>query len=893
MVEEKILVVDCDSSGSVNLIEKLLSSSGYEILTAEDGRGALEIARSQELSLLLLDFQLPDISGLDILRWLSEYHIRIPVILMTNRDTVQIPVDAFRLGVLDCLSKPINGEMLKQAIKRALAPFRLQREKERLITQLEDQVSWIKVRSEVIKSITSTLNLDDVLRRIVESGVHITGAEEGFLALLDRENGQLYLRAVKNIDEDKSKTIRLPIEDTLIGEVINSRRAYRTERPAEAPLLKLSTGFLVRSLLYVPLISKGRTLGVLAVINHNSYESFTLRDEELLTSLADYAAVALENASLYEQSQQEIIERKRVEQALRESEERYALAVRGANDGLWDWDLRSNQIYFSPRWKTMLGYADDAIGNSPREWWGRIHPEDSERVKLTITSHLKGISNHFESEHRMLHKDGTYRWMLSRGLAVCGPDGSAVRMSGSQSDITDRKVAEEKLLHDAFYDTLTGLPNRALFMDRLKYAIEHFKRRKDDLFAVLFLDLDRFKDINDSLGHMVGDELLIEIAKLLRGGLRATDMVARFGGDEFVILLDDIEAMEDAKRIADWIQQELKSLTYMFEHEFYITTSIGIVSSTVNYQRAEEVLRDADIAMYSAKARGKARYAVFDPSMRERIMNRLALETDLRQSIENQELWIEYQPIVSLKDGCLRGFEALVRWQHPERGPLLPGDFISLAEDTGLIIAIDRWVLHNACRQLRLWQIQYPMEPPLTMNVNLSGKQIVQPDLIQEVKNVLEETGLNPNTLKLEITESVIMENNEITSEAFKKLNEVGVQIQIDDFGTGYSSLGYLHKFPVNALKVDRSFVQRLGVNGQDPDIVGTVLTLAHDLGMEAVAEGMETNEQMQKLKELGCEYGQGFIISKPLVRDRAEALIRRILEVGPAEWSEKVLKVD
>lgn len=541
----------------------------------------------------------------------------------------------------------------------------------------------------------------------------------------------------------------------------------------------------------------------------------------------------------------------------------------------------------------MLGYAEDEMGDSPREWWSRIHPEDSERVKLTITSHLKGISSHFESEHRMLHKDGTYRWMLSRGLAVCGPDGSVVRMAGSQSDITDRKVAEEKLLHDAFYDTLTGLPNRALFMDRLKYAIEHVKRRKDDLFAVLFLDLDRFKDINDSLGHMVGDELLIEIAKMLRGGLRATDMVARFGGDEFVILLDDIESMDTAKRIADWVQQELKSLTYSSEHEFFISTSIGIVSSAMNYQRAEEVLRDADIAMYSAKAHGKARYAVFDPSMRERIMNRLALETDLRQSIENHELWIEYQPIISLKNGCLSGFEALVRWQHPERGLLLPGDFISLAEDTGLIIAIDRWVLRQACHQLRLWQIKYPQDPPLTMNVNLSGKQIVQPDLIQEVKNILEETGLKANTLKLEITESVVMENNEITSQAFKKLNQVGVQIQIDDFGTGYSSLGYLHKFPVNALKVDRSFVQRLGVNGNDPDIVGTVLTLAHDLGMEAVAEGMETDEQLQKLKDLGCEYGQGYIVSEPLGRDQAEELIRKGIEEGMVDRPEKVPGAD
>jgi diguanylate cyclase (GGDEF)-like protein/PAS domain S-box-containing protein len=387
---------------------------------------------------------------------------------------------------------------------------------------------------------------------------------------------------------------------------------------------------------------------VLSVDNRDSMVPFRDIDEAMLTSLADYAAVAIENASLYHKSQLEISERRRVEQALRESEARYALAVRGANEGLWDWNLKTNTIFYSPRWITMIGCSDGEIGNDPQEWFSRIHPDDIEQIKLDILAHIRGVTSHFENEHRMKHKDGSFRWMLSRGIAVFDGGGVAVRMAGSLADITSRKTAEQKLIYDALHDALTGLPNRTLFMDRLSYAVERAKRLPDYFFAVLFLDLDRFKDINDSLGHLMGDNLLIETSKLLSKQLRSTDTVARFGGDEFVILLDDIGDIREATKIADRIQKDLSTSLNLTGQNVFITTSIGIVMSATGYDRPEDVLRDADIAMYRAKANGKARYEIFDTTMRERIIYRLGLEADLRQAIEQDHLVIYYQPIVSL-----------------------------------------------------------------------------------------------------------------------------------------------------------------------------------------------------------------------------------------------------
>jgi diguanylate cyclase (GGDEF)-like protein/PAS domain S-box-containing protein len=587
--------------------------------------------------------------------------------------------------------------------------------------------------------------------------------------------------------------------------------------------------------------------------------------------------VELEEANRKLQSQ--MAELESIQRALEESEERFALAAQGANDGIWDWDLRSDRVYYSSRWKSMLGYDNDEISGGKEEWLDRVHPDDLGPVRNGLNSHLEGRTHHFESEHRMLHKDGSFRWVLSRGLAVRDESGTAYRLAGSQTDITERKTAEEQLLHDAFHDSLTGLPNRALFIDRLGRAIQRARRRENYQFAVLFLDLDRFKVINDSLGHSTGDQLLIGIARRLELFLRTIDTVARLGGDEFVILLEDMSQVEDATRVARRIQDELGLPFYMNEQKVFTTVSIGVVLSASNYDRPEEILRDADIAMYRAKALGRARYEVFESSMRTNALARLTLETDLRRAIGFQEFQVYYQPIMDLGANRLTGFEALVRWNHPERGLIPPDEFIPIAEESGLIIPIDWWVLRKAAEQLVAWQEEFPLDPPLTMSVNVSSQHFHQLDLVKQLENILELTGLDPRYLKLEITENVFMDSETEEVPGIVELRRLGIQLQIDDFGTGYSSLGYLQRFPIDTIKIDRSFVSRMGEDSTNAEIVRTILNLARELDMSTIAEGVETDDQLNQLKALACEFGQGFLISRPVDSEQAHQLIEQMLK--------------
>jgi diguanylate cyclase (GGDEF)-like protein/PAS domain S-box-containing protein len=566
-----------------------------------------------------------------------------------------------------------------------------------------------------------------------------------------------------------------------------------------------------------------------------------------------------------------------VENALRESEERYALAVRGANDGLWDWNLKTDKIYYAPRWKSMLGYEEHEIGDRPDEWFNRVHPDDVDRTRMDISAHVRRRSSHFISEHRIRHKDGTYRWVLCRGMAVWDESGNAVRMAGSISDITERKVAEERLLHDALHDTLTDLANRALFVDRLTQAIHRANRNPDYRFAVLFLDLDNFKDINDTIGHAVGDHLLIKVAEILRGGIRSVDTLARFGGDEFIILLDDIKEEQGVQRVAGWIKEQFKHPIKVDQHEVFVSASVGIVFSSAEYQKGEEIIRDADIAMYVAKNQGKSRSTVFQPSMRQRVVERLALETDLRRAVGNGELRIYYQPIANINTGQLVGFEALVRWQHPDKGLLAPDEFVALAEETGMIMAIDRWVMLEACQQIQTWNQMYTPAQDLTISVNISAKHIASSELREHIAYVLEMTNLPPQNLKLEVTELSLVDHNEITIDAFTRIKEMGVQIQIDDFGVGYSSLGYLSQFPVNALKIDQSFVNDIVSDRSQRDIIHTIIDLSDRLDIEVIAEGVETQEQLAELRRLGCNLGQGFLLATPMGPDDAEILLKDI----------------
>jgi diguanylate cyclase (GGDEF)-like protein len=432
---------------------------------------------------------------------------------------------------------------------------------------------------------------------------------------------------------------------------------------------------------------------------------------------------------------------------------------------------------------------------------------------------------------------------------------------------------KEHFRHAAFHDPLTGLPNRAMFTELLKAEIETSKRNKDHHFAVLFLDLDRFKNINDSLGHSHGDLLLVAFAQRLEKILRPVDTLARFGGDEFAILISAIHDATSAVRVAERIQSELSQPFELDKNSAFATASIGIALSSSGYDRSEDILRDADIAMYRAKENGKARYEMFDHDMHARAVTRLQLESDLRQAVEQKEFCIYYQPIIALDTGHLSGFEALVRWQHPRRGIVSPLDFIPVAEETGLIVPIGQWVLDEACRKVREWQLCSPPHRALSLSVNLSARQVAQPDLLDRIKEALEKSKLDSHYLKLEITESVVMENAEAAAQMFKQLRALGVQLSIDDFGTGYSSLSYLHRFPINYLKIDRSFVSRMTTE-DDNAIVKTIATLAQNLGMEVIAEGIETKDQYDQLKRLGCEFGQGFLFSPPLDTDGVQRLL-------------------
>jgi diguanylate cyclase (GGDEF)-like protein/PAS domain S-box-containing protein len=566
-----------------------------------------------------------------------------------------------------------------------------------------------------------------------------------------------------------------------------------------------------------------------------------------------------------------------VHKSLQESEERYALAARGANDGLWDWNLGTDEIYFSPRWGHMLGYLESECWSSPEQWFAQIHEKDVERVRAGIAAHCDGKTPEFVCEYRMRHKSGGYIWTLSRGIAVRDPHDKAIRIAGSQTDITEGKIV----------DPLTHLPNRLYFIDRLESAIETADQQ-DEVFAVLFVDLDQFKLVNDNFGHAAGDELLIDVAGRLRAGIRSSprrsgareSVVARIGGDEFAIFLGHIQHDTDTSTVAARLLERLAEPFYVEGRRLLVSASIGIALSSTG-STPEELLNNADTAMYYAKSNGKARFEFFNEGLRKQVVTRFETETDLRKAIDAQQLVIHYQPIVSAIDHHIRGFEALVRWNHPERGLVQPGEFIPIAEGSELIVLLGRWVLRESCRQMAEWQKSLAPDPALTISVNVSARQLSDSRLVEDVEFALAESGLLPEFLTLEMTESSIMGNTEQTLATLDRLKAMNVRLEIDDFGTGYSSLNRLQRLPFDCLKIDRSFIRELGDGNGSLDIVKAIMQLAHSLRLEVIAEGVETKEQLSTLRGLDCDHIQGFLFSKPVDAAEAEWLYRTTRQSG------------
>src|SRR5579862_1196197 len=578
----------------------------------------------------------------------------------------------------------------------------------------------------------------------------------------------------------------------------------------------------------------------------------------------------------------------RVRRKLAEREQIFQLITENAADMIAVIDQNGKRLYNSPAYQRILGYGPEELaGTSSMD---QIHPDDRARVQ-EVSAKASSTGRGEQLEYRIRHKDGSWRFLESAASAIRGSDGDTAGLVIVNRDITQRKRAEDRLEHQSLHDSLTDLPNRSLFLDRLQRSIAVSRRHLNFKCAVLFVDIDKFKVVNDSLGHAAGDSLLVQIAERLRAGLRSSDTIsgprvdddnqlfagestlARPGGDEFTVLIEELHGPSDAIRVAERIQQRLAVPFQINGQEIVLSVSIGIVFNNDGTSEAADLLRDAEIAMYRAKGSGKGCFEVFDHAMHEGAIKRLRLETDLRKAIELNQFRVYYQPVISLRSGQIVGFETLSRWQRPE-GLVMPAEFIPVADETGIILAMNQQLLYEACSQVRSWQTQFPSNPPLSVNVNISPKQFAQPDLASQLSRILQETGLAPSSLNLEITETIAMADAQRSAAIFSELKALGVRLDIDDFGTGYSSLSRLQGFPVDTLKIDRSFISRVDTDVETAEIVRIIVMLARGLRLQVVAEGVETQAQADWLKDAGCELAQGYLFSKAADPQTIEQLL-------------------
>ncbi|MGC9040674.1 MAG: two-component system response regulator [Roseiflexus sp.] len=894
----RILVVD-DHDYIRHLLVRLLTSQGHQTSVATGGREALDLLSQQSFDLVLLDLMMPDMNGIEVLEQLRQQNIiyHTPVVVVSAVHDLDMVAQCIELGADDYLFKPFNDVLLRARVNASLERKML-RDHERAYLERRLRTIDHETSDEPATVTTPPATIDMALltaldalersqreRRRVEAELRrlnatleervaerSAAAEQSAAALRQQMLTQQSILdsigdAIVVIDGDGRLLHVNPAARDLFGDRVVDLTPQAT---ASASVLLLADDTSCPpDTLPLAVALRGEALDGAEFLlaspdSAKRWLSVTARPLRDLDGAISGAVAVFRDVTMTRQAAE----------ALRASEERYALAAQAANDGLWDWDLTTGKIYFSQRWKASIGFQDHEIGNDPSEWFDRVHPDDREGLEVRLAAHLHRLISGFEYEYRMRHHDGAYRWMSCRGIAVWNAGGQAVRIVGSQTDINARKLVEQRLLHEALHDSLTGLANRSCFMDRLEHVIARTRRGASSPFAVLFLDLDRFKLINDSLGHMVGDQLLIAIARRLERCLRPGDTLARLGGDEFAVLLEDLSEPQAALTVAERILRLLEEPFHLAGHEVFSSASIGIaLNDSTRYHSPADVLRDADTAMYHAKMEGRSRYAVFHPAMHDRARHRLQIETDLRRGVERNEFFVVYQPIVELSTQQTVGFEALLRWRHPHRGIIGPTEFIDVAEETGLIVPIGQMVLREACRQLSEWRQRHPART-ITMHINLSPRQIADPHIVDDTIALLNAYYLDADSLRLEITETAIIEHGDVARRVLMHLRSLGTQICIDDFGAGYSSLSYLHRFPIGTIKIDRSFISQIHHSHENAEIVRTIIALAHSLGMTVIAEGAETEEQLARLRSMSCPYGQGWLFARALEPAAATALL-------------------
>jgi len=753
----------------------------------------------------------------------------------------------------------------------------LQRAQEALCRQAEQE----RMVNNIVNLLRQSFEIESILPLALEHISVLLEADYGAIARYDEghQSWQQIAEYCCNEHPPSGGEVALPaggspvMAQLLQGQVVCVDNSHPLADPMSSQLAQLLPG----AWLLVPLRINQRTWG--ALVLQKAETSWMPEATQLSSRIADQLAIGIHQAALFQAAQAELQKRQQTEKALREQESFFRSLYEQASLGIAFCQSGGQILQVNAKYCAITGYSEQALKSMSLDQL--VHPEDRHLSRHLFLEVARAERSESSTDQRYVRFDGTVVWVHVTASIIRDEQGNFKVLAAIIRDISDRKQleaerqqAEAKLRHNALHDTLTQLPNRNLLMTQLERALERMERPPHQQFAVLFLDLDRFKLINDSLGHLAGDRLLMTVAQTLSNLVRPGDLVARLGGDEFVILLEAIHDTAEVLTVAERLLHTLRQPLQLEQREVFTTASIGIVLGTLNYRNATELLRDADIAMYRAKANGKDGYALFDPALHAQLTERLQLEQDLRRAIARQQLELYYQPIVNLRDGSIYCLEALMRWRHPERGLISPGEFIPIAEETGLIVKLDQWAIQTACDQIKQWQIRYPGARQLSVSVNLSAQDLRVPDMVENIRTVLSASGLAGQYLVLEITESLLVSDTPQILQLVEEIQELAVKLAVDDFGTGYSSLSYLHRFPLGAPKIDQSFTSNMQLGSVNQEIVETIVALSDRLGMVAIAEGGETPDQLKHLQRVGCEYSQGYYFCQPLPGPQLESLL-------------------